>query len=154
MRAACCCLVILCGNFLAGCGLFRLYPPIAFLERVAPIYPDARPRNCQLAVLTTPPTEPYEVFAQVVSYAGSAEMAEKMQSLIKDNACAAGADAIVLLPLQQGTHVTTDSVYPDWALEQSERSPHWTDRRYAVSQRAFALVFKRGPIAERKKSGW
>lgn len=156
MRAACC-LLILCGNFLTGCGLLRLYPPIAFIERVAPIYPDARPHNCKLAVLTTPPAESYEVFAQVVSYAGSAEMAEKMQSLIKDNACEAGADAIVLLPMQQGAHFNTDNTYPDWVLErgfgQGGRFPHWVDKRYAVSQRAFALVFKRGGSAEQKKTG-
>jgi len=153
MRVACCCLVIFCGNLLAGCGLSRLYPPIAFIERVAPIYPDARPHNCKLAVLTTPPAEPYEIFAQVVSYAGSADMVEKMQTLIKENACEAGADAIVLLPVQQGTHINTVDIYPDWVLEGTERLPHWTDKRYSVSQRAIAVVFKRGPAVEPKKSG-
>jgi len=133
--------------------LVRLYPPVAFVERTAPIYPDARPPNCKLRVLNAPPSEPYEIFAQVVSYGGSAEMAEKMQALIKANACEVGADAIVLLPMQGGTHINTDDVYPDWVLEQSERLPHWTDKRYAVSQRAVALVFKREAAAEPKKPG-
>ena len=153
MRATGCWLLVLGVNLVAGCGLVRLYPPVAFVERTAPIYPDARPPNCKLRVLNAPPSEPYEIFAQVVSYGGSAEMAEKMQALIKANACEVGADAIVLLPMQGGTHINTDDVYPDWVLEQSERLPHWTDKRYAVSQRAVALVFKREAAAEPKKPG-
>lgn len=110
-----------------------------------------------MQVLNGPPQEPFEVFAQVVSYAGSAEMAEGMASLIKKNACEAGADAIVLLPMQEGTHYNTENTYPDWVLGKGEglggRFPHWVDRRYSVSQRAVALVFKREQAANQKKSG-
>src|SRR5207249_10654749 len=79
MRAASCWLLVLGVSLVTGCGWVRLYPPVAFVERTAPISPDARPRNCKLRVLSAPPSEPYEVFAQVVSYGGSAEMAEEMQ---------------------------------------------------------------------------
>lgn len=143
------------GLFL-GCG-FRIYPPVAHLERVAPIYPDARPQDCNLRVLQTPPEEPFEVFAQVVSYAGSADMAERMETLIKKNACEAGADAIVLLPMQQGTHYNTEDTYPDWVIGKGDglggRFPHLVDKRYSVSQRAVALVFKRNQIAGEKRPG-
>jgi hypothetical protein len=157
MRAACYWLFFLCSSLSAGCGLFRLYPPVAHVEWLAPIYPKARPQNCKLTVLTAPPSQPYEVFAQVVSYAGSADMADKMESLIKQNACEVGADAIVLLPVQHGDHVSTVNTYPDWVVEAGEglggRSPHWVDRRYSVSQRAIALVFKREPATAQKKPG-
>jgi hypothetical protein len=143
------------GLFL-GCG-FRIYPPVAHLERTAPIYPDARPQDCNLRVLHEPPEEPFEVFAQVVSYAGSADMAERMETLIKKNACEAGADAIVLLPMQEGTHYNTENTYPDWVIGKGEglggRFPHWVDKRYSVSQRAVALVFKRNQIAGEKRPG-
>lgn len=145
-------------GFSAGCIFgFKIYPPIAYLERTAPIYPEERPQNCNLKVLTGPPEQPYEVFAQVVSYAGAIEMAERMEKLIKQNACEAGADAIVLLPMQQGTHYNTDNVYPDWVVGKGdglgERFPRWVDKRYTVSQRAFALVFKREHAAEQQKPG-
>jgi hypothetical protein len=111
-----------------------------------------------MKVLNGPPEEPYEVFAQVVSYAGSEDMAERMETLIKKNACEAGADAIVLLPMQHGTHYNTDNFYPDWLTTgqgggEGERVQRWTDKRYSVSQRAFALVFKREQAAGAKKPG-
>lgn len=138
-------------------GCSRLYPPVAHVELLAPIYPDARPQNCRLPVLSAPPDQPFEAFAQIVSYAGSAEMAERMQSLIKKEACGIGADAIVLMPMREGTHFNTENTYPDWVLErgfgQGGRFPHWVDRRYSVSQRAFALVFKRESSAAQKKPG-
>jgi len=147
-------LLLLCSFLVAGCGA-RLFPPVAFVDRLTPIYPDARPENCKLTILNAPPSEPYDIFAQIVSYAGSAEMAEKMQSLIKQNACETGADAIVLSPMRQVEHGNTDNTYPDWVLQkgfgQGGRFPHWVDKRYNVSQRAIALVFKRNPPADNKK---
>jgi hypothetical protein len=86
-------------------------------------------------------------------------MLEGMQRLIKQNACEAGADAIVLLPVQEGTHYNTDVVYPDWVAGigetkgSTERVQHWVDKRYTVSQRAVALVFKRAQAANQNESG-
>ena len=132
---------------LAGCS--RIYPPAAFVDQIAPIYPDARPQNCKLELLTNPPTEPYEVFAQIVCYAGSAEMAEGMLSLIKANACELGADAIVVLPLKHRAHLDSVDVYPDWVVEKTEREAHWSDRRYNVSQKAVALIYKKNISSRR-----
>jgi hypothetical protein len=146
--------------FSAGCVIrkgIRIYPPAVFVDRVAPIYPDARPQNCKLHTLTAPPAEPYEVFAQVVGYAGSADMAERMEALIRTNACEIGAHAIVLMPLEHGQHVNTDNTYPDWVLEsgfgQGGRFPHWVDKRYSVSQRALALIYKKPVAGNGQKPG-
>jgi hypothetical protein len=157
MRAACFWLFLLCGLFTLGCGVISLYPPVAFLEQLAPIYPEARPQNCKLIVLTSPPTEPYEVFAQIVAYAGSADMAEKIEVLIKTNACEAGADAIVLLPMQSGTHISTRDMYPDWIVgntpeQGGDRFQRSDNRRYTVSQRAVAIVFTKGSNTAQKRS--
>jgi hypothetical protein len=150
-------IILLCGEFNSNCS-FKIYPPVAHLELIAPIYPDARPENCNLKVLTGPPEEPFEVFAQVVAYAGSEDFAERMEALIKTNACEAGADAIVLLPMQHGAHYNTDNIYPDWITTaqgggQGERFQHWVDKRYNVGQRALAIVFKRTQKTEQKNSG-
>jgi hypothetical protein len=133
--------------FIGGCW-HRLYPPIAEVELLREIYPDSRPRNCKLTVLNGPPAQPYDVFAQIVSYAGSVEMADGMESLIKAEACQSGADAIVLLPLQEKVHYSPHNMYPDWVINSGLRGEGGVarnsfDKRYAVSQRALALVFKR-----------
>jgi hypothetical protein len=130
---------------------------VAHVELLAPIYPEPRPHDCHLPVLSAPPAQPYEPFAQIVSYAGSAEMAERMRSLIEKEACQIGADAIVLLPMHDREHVSTEDTYPDWVLErgfgQGGRFQHWVDKRYAVSQRAFALVFKKGAAVSQREPG-
>jgi hypothetical protein len=142
---------------LIGCVILescaRIYPPAAFVDRVAPIYPDARPQNCNVALLTDAPTEPYEIFAQIACYAGSADMSERMLTLIKTNACDIGADAIVIAPLQHSAHSNTDNTYPDWVVDngfgQGGRFQHWVDKRYNVSQKAVALIYKKNVSSRR-----
>jgi hypothetical protein len=132
----------------------KIYPPVAMTERTNTIYPEPRPRNCRITVLTSKPTESYEPFAQIISYAGSAEMTEKMESLIKETACEEGAEAIILFPVRQVDHVNTVETYPDWVVDsdsrQGERFQHWVDKRYSVAQRAIALVRKREPSSVEK----
>ena len=129
---------------LFGCVMLgscaRIYPPAAFVDRVAPIYPDARPQNCNVALLTDAPTEPYEIFARIACYAGSAEMSERMLELIKANACEIGADALVVSPLQHGAHSNTDSIYPDWVVAGEGGGDHSVSRasRASVPPRARA----------------
>jgi hypothetical protein len=147
-------MLFFCGVLMLGCT-GKIYPPIAMTERTNNIYPEPRPQNCRLTVLTSVPAEPHESFAQIISYAGSAEMTEKMESLIKAKACEEGAEAIILLPVQQVDHVNTDTTYPDWVVDngfgQGGRFQHWVDKRYSVAQRAIALVRKREPLPEKKE---
>jgi hypothetical protein len=147
-------MLFFCGILMLGC-MGKIYPPIAMTERTNNIYPEPRPQNCRLTVLTSVPAEPHESFAQIISYAGSAEMTEKMESLIKAKACEEGAEAIILLPVQQVDHVNTDTTYPDWVVDngfgQGGRFQHWVDKRYSVAQRAIALVRKREPLPAEKE---
>jgi hypothetical protein len=150
-------LLLLCGVLMIGCA-GRIYPPIAMTERTNNIYPEPRPQNCRLTILRSAPTEPHEVFARITSYAGSAEMSEKMESLIKAKACEEGAEAIILFPLQQVDHVNTDTIYPDGVVdygstssERGQRFQHWVDKRYSVAQQAIALVRKRGLSSAEKQ---
>jgi hypothetical protein len=129
-------LVLIGCVILGGCA--RIYPPAAFVDRVAPIYPDARPQNCNVALLTDAPTEPYE----------------RMLELIKVNACEIGADALVVSPLHHGAHSNTDSIYPDWVVAgegggEGERFQHWTDKRYNVARKALALIYKKNVSSRR-----
>jgi hypothetical protein len=147
LRAASCWLLVACSPLVVGCGI-RIYPPVAFAENVAPIYPDPRPRDCTVMVFdNTPPLRPYEIFARITSYGNSPEVQEKMQSLIRQNACELGADAVVLLPVQEVEHVSSRDTYPDWLLgngtDVGERTQVQADRRYTLRQRGLAIVFKR-----------
>jgi hypothetical protein len=94
-----------------------------------------------------PPERPYEVFARITSYGNAPESQEKMQSLIKQNACELGADAVVLLPLQEVEHVSMRETYPDWLMgnrtDVGERTQVKADRKYTLRQRGIAIVFKR-----------
>jgi|GEM_PF-2722766 len=148
-------LVLLCGILIMGCS-GKIYPPIAITTRINTIYPEPRPQNCRLTILTSAPAEPHEAFARITSYAGSAEMTEKMESLIKAKACEEGAEAIILFPVQQVDHVNTDHVYPDWLTtgeysDEGQRFQHWVDKRYSVAQLAIALVRKREAVPAEKQ---
>jgi hypothetical protein len=145
MRMLCCWLLALSMGLVAGCWT-RKYPPVAFVDRLVAVYPDPRPSNCPLAVLTAPPTRPHKVFAQVRSYGVSAKSLKTMQGLMHEKACQEGADAIVLLPVEEQDHVTTLRMYPDWAVKDADmgyggRFQRWVDKRYTVAQRGVAVVF-------------
>ena len=67
--------------FLTGCFM-RPAKPVAIEERIAPIYPEARPIDCPVRMLTSPPAQPYDVFAHIVSYGNEIDGLESMNALI------------------------------------------------------------------------
>ncbi|MGH7965658.1 MAG: hypothetical protein ACRERD_28225 [Candidatus Binatia bacterium] len=156
MHAACCWLLVLSMGFVVGCWT-RRYPPVAFVDRLVEIYPEPRSQDCGLTVLTAPPPRPHKVFAQVRSYGASSKAVKKMQTLIREKACEEGADAVVLLPVEQQEHVTSMSMYPDWVTEKADvgyggRFQRWVDKHYVIGQRGMAIVFKREVPAETQKT--
>ena len=132
-------------SFLAGCFL-RPAKPMTIEERIAPIYPESRPADCQVGILTEPPSQPYDVFVHIVSYGNEFDGLEKMNSLIRDKACEVGADAVVLLPPQDVDHMNMEDSYPDWVLQKGQglggRYAQSADRKFTLFRRGFALVFK------------
>ncbi len=132
---------------LAATGCFlRPAKPVAIEERIAPIYPESRPVDCQMAMLTSPPPQPYDVFAHIVSYGNEIDGLESMNALIRDKACEVGADAVVLLPPQQVDHMNMEDSYPDWVQQQKQgqfgRYAQSADRRFSLARRGFAVLFK------------
>ncbi len=132
--------------FLTGCFM-RPAKPVAIEERIAPIYPEARPVDCSVHVLTSPPAQPYDVFAHIVSYGNEIDGLESMNALIRDKACEVGADAVVLLPPQQVAHMNIEDSFPDWVQQQKQgqfgRYAQSADRKFSLARRGFAVVFKR-----------
>lgn len=130
---------------LAGCFL-RPAKPVAIEERIAPIYPESRPVDCNVPMLTSPPPQPFDVFAHIVSYGNEIDGLERMNALIRDKACEVGADAVVLLPPQEVDHMNMEDSYPDWVQQQKQgqfgRYAQSADRRFSLARRGFAVVFK------------
>jgi len=154
MRTACFWFLILSLSCVVGCA--RRYPPVAFVDRLVEIYPEPRPQDCGITVLTAPPQQPHKVFAQVRSYGASSKAMKKMQTLIREKACEEGADAIVLLPVEQQDHVMSDSMYPDWVAHKADmgyggRFQRWVDKHYVIAQRGMAIVFKREGQVEKRR---
>lgn len=149
MRTLWCWLLVLSLGMATGC--MRRYPPVAFVDRTVEIYPDPRPTDCQLMILSAPPERPHKVFAQVRSYGSSEKAVEKMRDLLKEKACEEGADGIVLLPVEQEAHIISDAMYPDWVTSEKTdigyggRFERWVDKHYVISQKGYAIVFKREP---------
>ena len=132
--------------FLAGCFL-RPAKPVAIEERIAPIYPESRPVDCKVGMLTSPPSQPHDVFVHIVSYGNEIDGLDSMNALIRDKACEVGADAVVLLPPQEVEHMNMEDSFPDWVQQQKQghfgRYAQSADRRFSLARRGFAVVFKR-----------
>ena len=132
--------------FFVGCFI-RPAKPVAIEERIAPIYPESRPVDCQVPMLTSPPARPYDVFVHIVSYGNEIDGLESMNALIRDKACEVGADAVVLLPPQEVAHMNIEDSFPDWVQQQKQgqfgRYAQSADRKFSLARRGFAVVFKR-----------
>lgn len=129
-----------------GCFI-RPAKPVAIEERIAPIYPESRPVDCQVHMLTSPPKRPHDVFVHIVSYGNEIDGLESMNALIRDKACEVGADAVVLLPPQEVAHMNIEDSFPDWVQQQKQgqfgRYAQSADRKFSLARRGFAVVFKR-----------
>lgn len=136
---------------LTGCFV-RPSKPVAIDNLIAPIYPDARPADCPVLVLTSPPAEPYDVFALIESYGNEIDGIESMDVLIREKSCELGADAVVLMPPKQVDHMNMEDSFPDWVQQQKQgqfgRYAQSADRKFSLARRAFALVFKQISIQE------
>ena len=149
MRTVCCCLLILYGSFPFLLACSAKGKPVAWPQKTAPIYPQPRPHDCKMVMLTKPPAESYETFAQIWAYGNGQDELPRMQHLIRFEACQIGAHAVILLPAQDVDHVNTFNAYPDWAarMRGSERpgagsKQSRTSIRYNLSQVGFALIYK------------
>jgi len=100
-----------------GAGLFLLVAcanrpskPLVFTEQVGALPVQWVSPHCNIPMLSVPPTQPYEVIARVKTYGNAETEPEAMRTAIRHEACALGAQAVILQPVKRGEFEDTISV--------------------------------------------
>jgi hypothetical protein len=67
-------------------------------------------QTCSIPVLNTPPAQPHEVIARIKTYGNPGTEQSAMNDALHREACALGAQAVVILPLNKGAFEDTIAV--------------------------------------------
>lgn len=76
--------------------------PLVLTEQVGELPVEFTSPNCQIPVLPSPPEQPYEVIARVKSYGNPGTDMGEMRAVLHREACAIGAQAVIVQPLKEG----------------------------------------------------
>ena len=76
--------------------------PLVLTEQVGNIPVEFASRNCRLPILSAPPTEPHEVLARIKTYGNPKTKKKEMRNMLRGEACALGAQALVVQQLKTG----------------------------------------------------
>lgn len=94
-------LTILAGCALIGC-VSRPTKPLVLTEQVGALPIEFTTTNCKIPILDSPPALAHEVIARVKTYGNPGTGMEAMQTALHREACAIGAEAIVLQRMKAG----------------------------------------------------
>ena len=94
-------LTILLGCALTGC-VSRPTKPLVLTEQVGVLPVEFTTTNCTIPILDAPPASAHEVIARVKTYGNPGTGMEAMQTALHSEACAIGAEAIVLQRMKAG----------------------------------------------------
>lgn len=92
---------ILAAGALVGC-VNRPTRPLVLTEQIGALPVEFNVGDCTIPILSSAPESPHEVIARVKTYGNQGTGMESMQSALKREACAIGAEAIVLQRLRAG----------------------------------------------------
>ena len=98
-------LTVLVGCALAECVVgcaSRPTKPLVLTEQVGALPVEFTAANCQIPILSALPASPHEVIARVKTYGNQGTGMEAMQKALHREACAIGAEAIVLQRVKAG----------------------------------------------------
>jgi len=106
--------VLLLG-LLAGCT------PTYHFSAAGPTVPAAKPADCEIAVLTAPPTQRYREIGTFEADAENrgAASASQLRDIIRAKACSVGADAVLVLTAASYERATAIV----WVTEPAEPTP-------------------------------
>ena len=94
-------MTILVGCALTGC-VSRPTKPLVLTEQVGALPIEFTTTNCKIPILDSPPALAHEVIARVKTYGNPGTGMEAMQTALHREACAIGAEAIVLQRMKAG----------------------------------------------------
>jgi len=93
--------VVLALAIAAGCAN-RPTKPLVLTEQVGELPVQFASPHCQIPLLSAPPAQPYEVIAQVKTYGNLGTDMAEMQNALHREACAIGAQAVIVQPMKAG----------------------------------------------------
>ena len=87
--------------FLISC-VNRPTKPLVLTEQVGELPVQWTSPNCQIPMLSAPPAQPYEIIARVKTYGNPGTEPGAMQDMLHKEACAIGAQAVIVQSLKEG----------------------------------------------------
>ena len=94
-------LLVMAGSTLLGC-VSRPTKPLVLTERMGALPVEFSAADCKIPLLSSPPALPYEVIARVKTYGNQGTGAESLHAALHREACALGAEAVILERLKAG----------------------------------------------------
>ena len=88
-------------TILMSCGQ-RPTKPLVLTEQIGQLPTEFTSPRCDIPVLSTPPVEDYEIIARVKTYGNPGTDMGEMQQALHREACALGAQAVIMRPLKEG----------------------------------------------------
>ena len=94
-------LLVMAGSTLLGC-VSRPTKPLVLTEQMGALPVEFSAADCKIPLLSSPPALPYEVIARVKTYGNQGTGAESLHAALHREACALGAEAVILERLKAG----------------------------------------------------
>ena len=103
-------LLVMAGSTLLGC-VSRPTKPLVLTEQMGALPVEFSAADCKIPLLSSPPALPYEVIARVKTYGNQGTGAESLHAALHREACALGAEAVILERLKAGEFQDEISVH-------------------------------------------
>jgi hypothetical protein len=94
-------LLVMAASTLLGC-VSRPTKPLVLTEQMGALPVEFSAADCKIPLLSSPPALPYEVIARVKTYGNQGTGAESLHAALHREACALGAEAVILERLKAG----------------------------------------------------
>jgi len=123
--------LLLAVGTIIGCAN-RPTKPLVLTEQVGEMPVQFASSQCQIPMLSAPPSQPYEVIARVKTYGNPGTDPGEMRSVLHREACAIGAQAVIVQAMKEGEFADSISV---------SHYGYSSDRDYtSTAEYAFQLV--------------
>ncbi len=125
-----------------GCAN-RPTKPLVLTEQVGELPVQFTSSQCQIPILSAPPSQPYEVIARVKTYGNPGTDPVEMRNALHREACAIGAQAVIVQTMKEGEF--EDSISVTHYGYSSDRD-YTSTAEYAFQLIGLAIRYKPGSL--------
>jgi len=126
-----------------GCAN-RPTKPLVLTEQVGEMPVQFTSSQCQIPILSAPPSQPYEVIARVKTYGNPGTDPAEMRNALHREACTIGAQAVIVQAMKEGEF--EDSIAVTHYGYSSDRD-YTSTAEYAFQLVGLAIRYKPGSLA-------